>query len=207
VTQNALVSPIENVIDSLTRITSNLNNRENAEVPAYKGALAWGWHAVRLLFNLRVLPHRNEFDQWVRDFFREGSEEISLKRDLKQGDSSQLGLLQILDFLSESSLDSLNLEFYQGWRDKATRCREIRNKTFGIIVDSINEPVRDQLLYLLAVHNRFSNVPSPIPMDFDSTSRNFPALVDLLSMLWDETWDETRDARRLLEECKAVLKP
>jgi len=205
VKNEVLVSPLENLLDSLSRMNRSLEDQQKGDALAIKEALIWGWQSVSLIFNLRIFPHRDHFDQWFRDFFQDCSEEINPRKDIHFDGRSQIGLLQVLDLLSEPDLASLNLEFYHGWRDKATRCRELRSKVFNIVSGSIEENARERLTYLLALHYRFTNASSPVAFNLSMTKNRFPAILDLLEIMWDQSWPGTEKAMSEIGRCRKLF--
>jgi hypothetical protein len=205
VTTKVRVSPVSNARDSLERVARNLQTVRLAEAWALKGAVIWAWHAVELLFYVRVSPERGVFDQWVQDYFHYWETDINVSQDIGRENIAHLGLLQILDLLSDRELPSLRPEFYQGWRDRVSRCQELRAKVFGVIGATIDGDQRDQLLYLLAVYNRLLYVTADASQDKKAVVDRMPALLDLIEMLWDRSWAESDLVESALKQSRSAL--
>ena len=92
-------------------------------------------------------------------------------------------MLELLDLLSDEELPILKPEFYQGWQDRASRCRGLRRKIEQIIAGSIGAEQRQRLLILLAAHQRLVNVPAAVSLDTISLRRELPGLLDLVELL------------------------
>lgn len=199
------ISPIANALDSLGRIAWELDLADIENPMALKGPLNWGFHATALFFYIRLQPEKGSFDQWVQDYFHSWADEITVQNDSRLEHREHLGLLEMIDLLSEVESESLRLEFYQGWTDKMARCRELRSKVQRLIGFALNESERSELLYLLALHNRLTHTPAPTLVDTQEAFRRLKALTSLLGRMIDPDWEEAPQMLETLERCDKCL--
>lgn len=199
-------SPLENALDSLGRVALALKEKGMGEVAAWKGALLWGWHAAGLLAYLRLLPERENFDPWMQDYLHQGEPRLNVERDAMWDERRRLHLIEILDIFSERELPILKPEFYQGWQDRASRCKELRSRVARLAGGSIGAEQREQLLFLLAVYNRLVYLPAAVEIQPAMVRDAFPALLDFIEMLLDPKAAETTSFRQLAGECRKFLK-
>ncbi len=200
------ITPVENAQESLNRLSQELQQLHQNDFSALKGTLNWGWHAIGYLAYIRLQPARDRLDPWIQDYLHEGEPAVDVKRDARWEERDQLSLLEILDLLSETELPSLKPEFYQGWQDRISRCRGLRQKVTEIIGSSINEQQRDHLLLLLAVYHRLVRLPAEVSLDTNAIQNSLPALFDLAEMLIDSSSSHGDALLKSLAHCREVLK-
>jgi hypothetical protein len=196
-----IISPIENVLDSIQCIEEELQGKELEDPFLLKRILTCGWHAINLCFYVRLQPEQETFDAWVQDYFHSWDREIEVGRDARLEDREHLGLLQVLDLLSEGDLDSLKPDFYHGWTDKLTRCKELRSKVQATTQFSISAMEREDLLYLLAVHHRLSFTPTDTVINVVVAAKKLEILFRTLEALVDSTWEESARMKEILLKC------
>jgi len=177
------ISPGASALDSLRRVSRELADLKKGNEYALKGALCWGWHAVKLLAWLRLSPERESFDPWLQDYLHEGEQALETDRDARWQEREQLGLLELLDLLSLPELPILRPEFYQGWQDRTTRCQSLRRQMNELIGGGLTEEPREQLLLLLAAYHRLVRLPAQTILDTEEVVAAFPALFNMINML------------------------
>lgn len=197
------VSPIENALDSLSRVARDLEALRAGDALALKGVLAWGWHAVAVLAYARLLPKRDTFDRWVQDYFHAGEPALHVERDARWEERNHISPLELLDLLSAPDLPSLKPEFYHGWQDRASRCQELRRKVAAAIGGSIGPGEREPLLLLLAAYNRLLRLPAETALDTEAIWRALPSLLGLLELLVDRAWPEAGRLTEAIRACRA----
>ncbi len=199
------ITPAANAADSLDRLATALTEVRAGHRLAVKAALQWGWHAIGILAVLRLLPHRDRFDDWVRDYLTETEAALHVERDAGWDERSRIGLLEWVDLFSEETLPSLRPEFYHGWTDRASRCEELRRTVTEISGGSVNADQREALLLLLALYHRLVRQPAAVTVEPEPVRAAWPALLDLVDRLIDR---DTPDGERLaaaLQDCRAAL--
>jgi hypothetical protein len=199
------INPTANVLDSFGRIAWELEAADRENPISLKGPVAWGFHAVSLLFYIRLEPNKGSFDQWVQDYFHGWTADIDVRNDSRLEHREHLGLLEIIDLLSEVEAESLRVEFYQGWTDKVARCRELRAKVHGLLNAVVRESERMDLLFLLALHNRLTHMPAQTVVETQTAFLKFESLLNLLEKLVDPEWDKAEGMQHTLERCKTSL--
>jgi len=201
----AKLDPVESALDSLERFGREAGSVDPSRPASLKGALQWGWHAAALLAQARLLPERERFDVWVWDYLQEGDPTLEVDRDARWEERQRFSLLELLDILSEEGLPILRPEFYQGWQDRTTRCRTLRNRTASVVGSSIGEEQREELLLLLAGYHRLVRLPAAVELDAAPLVSALPALLDLLDSLVDGSWDGAPAVREAVARCRAAL--
>ncbi len=196
------ISPAENALDSLRRAAHELEKSTTGNPLSLKGVLCWGWHAVALLAYLRLQPGRDAFDFWMQDYLHEGAPAVETERDSRWEERQRLSLLELLDILSEVSLPSLKPEFYQGWQDRTSRCRWVRQQTYRLIGGSIDAAWRESLLYLLAAYHRLIRLPAAVEMDYGLLLKEIPALLNLCEMLIEKNSANARELSEAVDRCR-----
>jgi len=199
------INPTANALDSLGRIAWELEAADRENPLALKAPVAWGFHAASLFFYIRLQPHKETFDQWVQDYFHSWASDIDVQKDSRLEHREHLGLLEIIDLLSEIESDSLRLEFYQGWTDKMSRCRELRAKVHKLLGLALSDSERLDLLYLLALHNRFTHMPAPTVVETQAAFLKLDSLLNLLEKLVAPEWEDADQMRQALERCRTSL--
>ena len=66
-----------------------------------------------------------------------------------------------------------------------------------ILGGAIGGEEREDLLELLAVHNRLSLSTGSSDIEVSRVSAYFPRLVSLIRLLWDDSWAETVKMKRI----------
>lgn len=196
------VQPLDNAIDSIRRMSEGIARRD---VMGLKSALAWGWHAVGLLAYIRLHPHRESFDAWVRDYLHKGEPELDVERDARWENQQRLSSLEILDLLSDVGLPILKPELYQGWQDRTSRCTVLRGRVREVIGGGVDEPTRDRLLLVLAAYHRLVRMPAEVTLDVASVLVAMPALCDLLSLLVPSGTAGWADVERAIAESRSTM--
>ncbi|MCP4901483.1 MAG: hypothetical protein GY906_31345 [bacterium] len=194
------ISTVDNAVDSLKRIPGEMGRGTSAV--ALKGVLCWGWHAVSLLAHHRLRPARDEFDHWFWPFLDGGAPELDVARDSQWEERQRLSLLELLDILSEADLSILKPEFYQGWQDRTTRCRTLRNRAANVIGASVAAESRERLLLLLAAYHRLLRLPAPVEVSDLDLADALPALFDLLELLVDRSHDHSKEVLEAIAACR-----
>jgi|GEM_PF-1333621 len=200
------ISPAANALDSLRRAAHELEKSSADHPLSLKGVLCWGWHAVALLAYLRLQPGREAFDFWMQDYLQEGSPAVEADRDARWEERQRLSLLELLDILSESSLPSLKPEFYQGWQDRMSRCRWVRQQTYRLIGGAIDSAWRDSLLFLLAAYHRLIRLPAAVEIDYTRLMREIPALFNLCELLIEKDSPTAAELLQSIERCRKAYR-
>ena len=188
------IDPLDNVGDSLRRLSDELASRPGpdplSDAMLHKGALTWAWHAVSILFQLRLEKERDNLDPWLQEYVPETDREADEGAGPDAG--AHIGLLQILDLLSAPDLPSLTPEFYQGWQDRTSRCQGLREQLSSIFGTGLSANRRDQLLYLLETHRGFSRSARKIHVDARQLEASLPVLLELIEKLQATVSSEPR---------------
>ncbi len=195
------ITPAANAADSLERLAAALTEVRAGDLLAVKAALHWGWHAIGILAVRRLLPHRDQFDEWLQDYLREDDTALDVERDAR----SRIGYLEWLDLLSAENLPSLRPEFYHGWSDHAARCQELRRAVAEITGGSLGGDQRDALLLLLALDHRLAHQPTTVTFDPAAVQPAWGSLLDLVALLLDGQATDAERLRRALQDCRAAL--
>jgi hypothetical protein len=221
------VTPEQNALDSLRRFAAELKTgldyRDVKEALAgilpkqvlakarfvspmgLKGPLTWGWHTTAMLVYMRLQPHRVAFDAWVQDYLDTGEPVLDIERDAHWENRKRFTSLEMLDLLSDTDLQMLEPEFYQGWQDKATRCKTIRTRVREIVGGSIGDSQRQQLLLLLAAYHRLVRLPAAVELDVATIRDSLPALFALWELLVDKSSSAAPEMLQAIEQCKMCL--
>ena len=200
----ATISTVDNALDSLRRMAAELPP-DAADPLSLKAPLGWGWHAIVLLTYHRLRPARDSFDHWLWPFLETGEPELDVERDAGWEERQRLSLLQILDMLSAENLEILDPQFYQGWQDKTTRCRTLRQRVASVLLTSLDDSTRAGLLRLLAAYHRLLRIPTPVGLDTGAAAADLPALLDLADMLVDRSHDHSAPLLEAIQVCRARL--
>ena len=198
------LTPTQNALDSLHRIARDLEAGSD-QVLHLKSILLWGWHAVGLLAYMRLQSQKGIFDSWVQDYLHEGAPELEVERDAYWEERERLSFLELLDILSQVDLPILKADFYQGWQDRTSRCRWLRQQVNDIVGDSIRAEQRDRLMYLLAAYHRLVRLPAGVSLPGHQISKALPALLDLAEMLVDQADSSAKDFRQAISTCRRTL--
>lgn len=202
--ESTRLTPEHNALDSLRRVADELEG-DTASLLRLKGVLAWGWHAIGLLAYLRLHPHSDVFDAWVRDYLDAGHPDLEVERDAHWEERQRLSLLEIVDLLSAENLSILKPGFYQGWQDRTSRCRQLRSQVTQLLGASIGDEQRRDLLLLLAAYHRLIRLPAGVELDPASVLLAVPALLELADMLVDRSSAMAPDIARALNRCRGAL--
>ena len=200
------VTPVSNGLDSLDRVARDLEAADGNNPLTLKGALAWGWHTVGLLAYLRLQPHKSLFDAWVQDYLHEGDPELQVDRDAHWEERERLSFLELLDLLSVVEMPILKPEFYQGWQDRTARCHNLRQQVAGLVGGSVGEEQRQQLLLLLAAYHHLIRLPAGVELDAALIREAFPALLDLVALLLDDSAPQAEALQVTLNRCRQALR-
>jgi hypothetical protein len=205
--ESITTSPIDNALDSLSRLEKCLGEAKRHEASALKVSLAWAWHVVEILAFLKMQRERESFDPWMQEYLVEGEPSLRIDRDAFWEVTRHLSLIELLDILSERDLSILKPDFYQGWQDRTSRCHELRDHLKNIVGNCLGEEPRNELLLLLAIHNRLIHVYADVVFEPRSAWEAFPALLDLIEMLAaGEEKTESEDLLKLIGNCRTHLK-
>ncbi len=197
------VSASANGLDSVQRLARELAGGGNDPL-ALKGVLGWGWHAVSVLAHTRLGPARDSFDHWFWDYLEGTEPQLDSWRDaLWQARS--LSHIELLDILSEENLAILKPTFYQGWQDRTARCHTLRERATAAIGGSIGAAQREDLMLLLAAHNRLLRVQAAVEMNSAPLVKALPALFDLLELLGSQPESESEPMMAAIATCRQEL--
>ena len=202
---NATVSTVDNVVDSLSRVARDLDERDALAPRAVKGALAWGWHAVGLLAYRRLQPLRDHLDDRLREYLHPGEPDLDVERDAWWAERERLSHLELLDLLSEVELSLLEPEFFRGWVDPEVRCRRVRREMAILLGRGVDEEWRQRLLVLLAGYHRLIRLPAEVRLDPAAVLDAFPALFDLVTLLVDPDWEGADEIGEVVGRCRHSL--
>lgn len=199
----ATITTVDNALDSLRRFPGELQMGEGPL--ALKGALYWGWHAVTMLAHHRLRPARETFDQWFWDYLVAGEQDFDVDRDARWGEQKRLGLLELLDVLSEEELSVLEPRFFHGWQDRTTRCRTLRRRVSEVLGTSLGEEQRNDLLLLLATYHRLLRLAEGVEIEAAPIRKALPSLIDLVDDLIDRGHDHSAALLEAVEACREAL--
>lgn len=197
-----LLTSADSAIDSLERLSLELENGAIDSPLALKAVLAWGWHAIALLAYMRMQPRRDEFDAWLWDYLDEGSPELDVDRDAHWEERQRLSLLEILDIFSAVDLPLLKPEFYQGWTDRTVRCQTLRRQIVEIVGTGLDAEQRRGLLILLAAYHRLVRFPAAVEIELSSVVAEIPRLLDFIEALIDRALPRGAETLDLLARCR-----
>lgn len=199
------LSPEQNALNSMERMTAEVSRGKPHEVTDLKGMLVWGWHVVDILAYMRLQPARDAFDPWMQDYLQKGEPILNEDRDSRWESVRHLGLLELIDIFSEVNLPILKPDFYQGWQDRTVRCHELREQIAGIVGGSITGDQRKGLLLLLAAYNRLFHISAAVTLNVNEIWESLPAIFDFIELLIDSGWSISATFMQLLRKCREAM--
>ncbi len=199
------LSPEQNALNSMERLTAEVRRGTPHEVTDLKGMLVWGWHVVDILAYMRLQPARDSFDPWMQDYLHKGEPILNVERDSQWEAVRHLGLLELIDMFSEVNLPILKPDFYQGWQDRTVRCHELREQIAGIVGSSITGEQRKGLLFLLAAYNRLFHISAAVSLNVSEIWKSLPAIFDFIELLIDPAWSMSATFMQLLQKCRKAI--
>ena len=198
------ISTADNALDSIHRLQRDLAGADHDPL-SLKGALQWGWHAVACLAHHRLRPEKERLGQWFWAYLEAGEPELDVERDARWEERQRLSLLELLDVFSEEELPLLKPEFYQGWQDRTSRCRTLRQRIAEATGTCIGDGQRQRLLLLLAAYHRLLRLPASVDLDPATVRSAFPALLDLLEVLVNQSHDHASALLEAITGCRKAV--
>lgn len=145
-------------------------------------ALDLGLRAAEILAARRLVPVRDHFPATMGMLLDTPPAEVDIYRDAVETPRS-LGFTDVLDLLSEPSLDCVGPELHRGWEDRRYSCRRSRATAQEAIGIQLDGDERRQLLALAAYRNRIFRLPPPVRLIPEEIRSAFPALISLVRRL------------------------
>lgn len=145
-------------------------------------ALDLGLRAVELRAFERLVPVRDRFPATIGALLDSPPPEVDVRRDAIEIPRA-LGFVDVLDLLSEESLDCVAPELHRGWEDRRFSCRRSRGTAQEAIGLALAADDRAPLLTLAAYRNRIFRLPPPVRLEPAAIRAAFPSLAALVGRL------------------------
>ncbi len=203
---NSLIShPLSNAADSLNRAAAGIEALTGGDQFAIKPVLQWTWHALGLVVYSRLREIKDSFDAWFADYFETGEATLSVERDAHWSERNVLGYVELIDLLSEPGLSILRPDFFQGWQDRTSRCRSLREQIQEHLGASIQEKARDDILLTLAAYHRLIRLPFGTQLDVHTQLSAYPKLLDLIEQCLAGGEKDSQPVLSALNGCRSKL--
>lgn len=145
-------------------------------------SLELGLRAAEIFAFQRLEPARGLFPATIGAMLESPPAELDIHRDAIEIPRT-LQFTDILDLLSEESLDCVGPELHSGWEDRRFSCRRARTSARQTIGLEIDHREREALLTLSAYRNRVFRLPPPVRLDPGEIRDAFPKLIYLVERL------------------------
>ncbi len=156
--------------------------RSDGDLAELSESLDLGLRAVEILAFRRLQPVRDRFPATIGALLDSPPPEVDLYRDAVELPRS-LRFADVLDLLSEESLDCVGPDLHRGWEDRRFSCRRSRATAREAIGFALADEERRALLTLAAYRNRIFRLPPPVRLVPSEIRSAFGALVSLVERL------------------------
>lgn len=151
-------------------------------VGALSEALDLGLRAAEIHAVRRLRPIKEKFPATLGLLLDTPGPEVEVYRDAIHIPPT-LGFTDVLDLLSEESLDCVGPGLHRGWEDRVFSCRRSRAAAQEAIGVTLGAAERERLLILAAYRNRIFRSPPPIAIEPAKITGSFAELERLVSAL------------------------
>lgn len=145
-------------------------------------ALDLGLRTAEVLAFEKLQVVRDRFPATIGALLLAPPPEIDVRRDAVET-PRVLRFSDVLDLLSEESLDCVGPDLHHGWEDRRFSCRRSRATAQEAIGVRLGGEERGVLLALSACRNRIFRVPPPVRWQPGEIRAAFPTLVSLVERL------------------------
>ncbi len=145
-------------------------------------SLDLGLRAVEILAFQRLVPVRDQFPATIGALLASPPPTVDLRRDAVEVPRA-LRFADVLDLLSEESLECVGPDLHRGWEDRRFSCRRSRASAQEAIGVTLNAEDRQALLTLAAYRNRIFRLPPPVRLVPSAIRDAFAVLVALVKRL------------------------
>lgn len=145
-------------------------------------AVDLGVRAAEILAVNRLQPVSESFPATIGLLLKSPPAEVDVHRDAVTVPKT-LQFNEVLDLLSEESLECVGPSLHRGWEDRRFSCRRSRQTAQAVIGLSLKADARERLLALAAYRNRIFRLPPPVEIVPDALRDGFTALTELVVAL------------------------
>lgn len=146
-------------------------------------ALALRIRAALLLGLERIAAVAGEFPATIQALMSVPAESIEAARDALIQPQDYLGFIDLLDLLSDDSLDCVSPRLHRGWQDKKQSCLDARRLSRGAVGFALDAARRESLLLALAIYQRVFCVPPPVQLVIEDARAALKAVGGLIDRL------------------------
>jgi hypothetical protein len=149
---------------------------------ALSESLDLGLRAAEILGVHKLRPIKAEFPATIGLLLDAPSPEVEAYRDAVNVPPT-LGFTDLLDLLSEESLECVGPGLHRGWEDRVFSCRRSRKTAQEALGFNLPADQRERLLLLSAYRNRIFRTPPPIRLvsaDIEAAFDDLDGLVERL---------------------------
>ena len=158
-------------------------------------ALALRIRAALLLGLERIAAVAGEFPATIQALMNVPTANIEAARDALTQPQDYLGFIDLLDLLSDDSLDCVSPRLHRGWQDKAQSCSEARRLSRAAVGFSIDAIHRDSLLLALAIYQRIFCIPPPVQLGPEDARAALKAVDDLIDRIRNQSDSKSTPAQ------------
>lgn len=142
-------------------------------------SLDLGVRAAEILVHQRLRAVKGDFPATIGLLLETPDAEVDVARDA--GSTERLlEFADVLDLLSEETLECASPSLHRGWEDRRFACRRSRRTAQGAVGVTLSESDREQLLLLGAYRNRIFRTPPPVRIE---PGRLLPAFASLVTLV------------------------
>lgn len=145
-------------------------------------SLELGLRAAEIFAFRRLEPERQSFAPAIGALLDSPPPEVEVRRDAIEI-PRVLQFTDVLDLLSEESLDCVGPDLHRGWDDRRLSCRRARATARETVGLELSDDERRALLKLSAYRNRVFRLPPPVRLEAREIRDAFPALIYLVERL------------------------
>jgi len=145
-------------------------------------ALDLGIRAAEILVVQQLLQIRVRFPATIQDQLETPTPTVQTHRDAIDTPKA-LGFREILDLLSQPTLECVAPGLHRGWEDRRFSCLRSRETAGQVLPIELSEGAREDLLLLLAYRNRIFRYPPPVEIHPLVVIEAFSALQQLMDRL------------------------
>jgi hypothetical protein len=156
--------------------------RAGKDLVALFEALDLGLRAAEVLLVQRLQPVKEKFPATIVSQLELPDPEVDIVRDAVSTPRT-IEFTELLDLLSDMSLDCIGPRLHRGWEDRRFSCRRSRETTQQALGVSLDATQRDDLLLLAAYRNRLFRYPPPVRIQPKAAQSAFASLRKLIQRI------------------------
>lgn len=156
--------------------------RAGEDLIALCEALDLGLRAAEILLVQRLQPVKARFPATIVAQLETPDAEVDVLRDAISAPKA-IAFTDLLDLLSDESLDCVGPRLHRGWEDRRFACARSRKTAHQALGFALTERERSDLLVLSAYRNRIFRHPPPIRIETTRVIEAFPSLNSLVERL------------------------